>query len=177
MVDDIVEGLGHLALGSRLKRLGERMQADTTRFIEANGLVVPASQFPLLAALDRPGGLTIGELAEAVGVSQPGITRSVARLAELGLITVQSGTSDRRRRSVQLSGRGQDVVETARRSVWPHVERAVAELCRDLDGPLLGQLGEIESRLDHMPLDRRATVASDGAADASTKAPAAGAAR
>jgi DNA-binding MarR family transcriptional regulator len=181
MVDDIVEGLGHLALGSRLKRLGERMQADTTRFIEANGLVVPASQFPLLAALDRPGGLTIGELAEAVGVSQPGVTRSVTRLVELGLITVQPGTSDRRRRSVQLTGRGQHVVETARRSVWPHVERAVAELCRDLDGPLLGQLGEIESRLDHMPLDRRATVAadaaSDAAADASTMASATGAAR
>src|SRR4029453_17504819 len=82
MVDDIVEQLGHLALGTRLKRLGERLQAETTRFIEARGLPVPASQFPLLAALERPGGLTVGELAEAVGVSQPGVTRSVARLAE-----------------------------------------------------------------------------------------------
>lgn len=164
MVDDIVEGLGHLALGSRLKRLGERMQADTTRFIEANGLAVPASQFPLLAALDRPGGLTIGELAEAVGVSQPGVTRSVTRLAELGVITVQPGSIDRRRRSVQLTSSGRDVVETARRSVWPHVERAVVELCGDLDGPLLGQLGEIEARLDLMPLDRRATAAANAAA-------------
>lgn len=168
MVDDIVEGLGHLTLGSRLKRLGERMQADTTRFIEANDLSVPASQFPLLAALDHPGGLTIGELAEAVGVSQPGVTRSVARLAELGLITVQPGSSDRRLRSVQLTGRGHEVVETARRSVWPHVERAVAELCGDLDGPLLGQLGEIESRLDLMPLDRRAMAAADATATAAT---------
>ena len=86
MVDDIVEQLGHLALGTRLKRLGERLQAETTRFIEASGLPLPASQFPLLAALDRPGGLTVGELAEAVGVSQPGVTRSVARLAVQGLM-------------------------------------------------------------------------------------------
>lgn len=29
------------------------MQAETTRFIEASGLSLPASRFPLLAALDR----------------------------------------------------------------------------------------------------------------------------
>lgn len=156
MVDDVVEGLGHLALGTRLKRLGERMQADTTRFIEANGLAVAASQFPLLAAIDRPGGLTIGDLAEAVGVSQPGVTRSVARLAELGLITVSQKPGDRRRRSVQLTGSGKQAVETARRTVWPHIDGAVAELCAGLDGALLGQLAEIEARLDLLPLDRRA---------------------
>ena len=156
MVDDVVEGLGHLALGTRLKRLGERMQADTTRFIEANGLPVPASQFPLLAALDRPGGLTIGELAEAVGVSQPGVTRSVSRLTELGLVTVSHEAGDRRRRTVRLTPRGAGIVETARDIVWPHVTAAVVGLCADLDGPLLGQLGEIEARLDREPLDRRA---------------------
>lgn len=163
MVEDVVEGLGHLALGSRLKRLGERLQAETTRFIEASGLSLPASQFPLLAALDRPGGLTIGELAEAVGVSQPGITRSVARLAELGLITLQHGSSDRRRRSVLLTSEGERIVEVARRSVWPHVDRAAAELCADLDGPLLNQLGAIEARLDLVPLDRRAATVRDAA--------------
>ena len=151
MVDDIVEQLGHLALGTRLKRLGERLQAETTRFIEASGLPVPASQFPLLAALDRPGGLTVGELAEAVGVSQPGITRSVARLAEQGLITVTHESGDRRRRSVQLTPAGDEVVARARTEVWPHVEAAVIEACDGLDGPLLGELAELEARLDRDP--------------------------
>ena len=164
MVDDIVEQLGHLALGTRLKRLGERLQAETTRFIEASGLPVPASQFPLLAALDRPGGLTVGELAEAVGVSQPGVTRSVARLAEQGLITVTYEPGDRRRRSVQLTTAGDEVVARARADVWPHVEAAVIEACDGLDGPLLGELAELEARLDRVPLDRRA--AAHGAANA-----------
>src|SRR5690349_337664 len=103
MVDDIVGQLGYLTLGTRLKRIGERMQAETSRYLDARGLPVPASQFPLLAALDRPGGLTVGELAEAVGVSQPGITRSVARLVDQGLIAVTHGSADRRRRSVRLT--------------------------------------------------------------------------
>ncbi len=156
MVDDVVEQLGHLALGTRLKRIGERLQGDTTRFIAADGLAVPASAFPLLAALDRPGGLTVGELADAVGVSQPAVTRSVTRLAHDGLVAVASEASDRRRRSVRLTERGEAVVSRARAAVWPHVEAAVAEACAGLEGPLLAQLAELEARLDVEPIDRRA---------------------
>ena len=156
MVDDVVEQLGHLALGTRLKRIGERLQSETTRFIEASGLPVPASAFPLLAALDRPGGLTVGELADAVGVSQPAVTRSVTRMSQQGLVTVASESADRRRRSVRLTEAGDEVVARARAAVWPHIEAAVVEVCDGLDGPLLAQLAEVEARLDRSPVDRRA---------------------
>ncbi|TIS34569.1 MAG: transcriptional regulator, partial [Mesorhizobium sp.] len=43
--------------------------------------------------------------------------------------------------------------------VWPRIEGAVAELCADLSGPLLGQLAAIEDRLAATPLDRRADKA------------------
>lgn len=157
MVDDIVAQLGHLTLGTRFKRLGERMHAETTRFIEASGMAIPASWFPLLAALERAGGLTVGELARSVGVSQPGVTRSVGRLAELGLIEVVAhGSSDRRRRSVRLTAAGERLVAQARSDVWPHVEAAVVDACDGLAGSLLDQLTELEARLDREPLDRRA---------------------
>lgn len=157
MVDDIVARLGHLALGTRLKRLGERLQAETTRFIEAGGLALPASWFPLLAALERTDGLTVGELAEAMGVSQPGVTRSIGKLVELGLITVGAhDATDRRRRSVRLTAAGEALVARARAEVWPFVEGAVVEASAGLEGPLLDQLAALEARLDREPLDSRA---------------------
>lgn len=157
MVDDIVERLGHLTLGTRFKRLGERMQAETTRFIEAAGMALPASWFPMLAALERAGRLTVGELAQSVGVSQPGVTRSVGRLVELGLVEVIAHeSSDRRRRTVQLAAAGERLVAQARNNVWPHVEAAVADACDGLEGTLLEQVAELEARLDREPLDRRA---------------------
>lgn len=165
MTEDIVRQLGHLALGTRLKRLGERLQAETTSFIEASGLALPASWFPLLAALDRTGGLTVGELAAAMGVSQPGVTRSVAKLAELGLITAAAHESaDRRRRSVQLTAAGEALVARASVEVWPHVEAAVVDACDGLEGPLLDQLAELEARLDRVPLDRRAAALREASA-------------
>ena len=52
---DILEMSGHLALGSRLKRLAERMQADAGRAHAAMGFPMQPSQFSLLSALDRFG--------------------------------------------------------------------------------------------------------------------------
>ena len=65
MVDDIVEELGHLALGTRLKRLGERLQAETTRFIETSGLPVPNVEGRPAAADGDPTGTPMVSIARS----------------------------------------------------------------------------------------------------------------
>ncbi|WP_296739872.1 MarR family transcriptional regulator [Mesorhizobium sp.] len=155
-MEDILRSLGFLCLGSRLKRIGEQLQADTQRVLDRLDVRIQSSQYPLLAALDRLGPLPVGELAQSLGVAQPGVTRSASLLAELGLVEVKPSNDDQRRRIVSLTASGQHLIEVAKRDVWPRIENAVAELCGDLSGPLLGQLGVIEDRLDAAPLDRRA---------------------
>ncbi len=155
MTNDVVRDFGHLALGTRMKRLGERLQSGTQAVMAEAGISIPASQFPLLAALDRLGPLAIGDLADALGVTQPGITRNVAQLVALKLLSAEPSPDDQRRRMVSLSEAGRRVVETGKRDVWPRVEAAVAELCDGLDGPLLDQLSAIEDRLADRPLQHR----------------------
>ena len=41
---------------------------------------------PTLHALAAEGDMTIGELAESLGVAQPGVTRNAAQLESLGLV-------------------------------------------------------------------------------------------
>ena len=72
MVEDIVRAYGFLPLGSRLRRIGERLQADTQRVMDEMDVPLQAGQYPFLGALDRLGPLTVGELAEAVGITQQG---------------------------------------------------------------------------------------------------------
>ena len=153
---DIVRDLGYLTLGTRFRRIGERLQAQTQTVLEAHGITVPAGQFPFLAALDRLGPLAIGELAEAVGVTQPAATRAAAQLADAELVTITASHEDQRRRTVELSRRGKRLVARARRTAWREVERAVRELCHSLEGPLLAQLAELESGLEARPLAQRA---------------------
>ena len=154
-MEDIIRSLGYLTLGSRLKRIGEQLQADTQRMLDGLEVPVQSSQYPLLAALDRLGPLPVGELAQSLGITQPGVTRSVALLAELGLVEVIQSDGDQRRRMVSLTKNGQRLVDKAKRDVWPRIENAVADLCKGLAGPLLEQLSAIEDGLTATPLDHR----------------------
>ncbi len=155
MSTDVISDNGLLFLGSRMKRLGERMQADVTRVIERAGLPVLPSHYPLLATLDRQGPLTVGEMTQALGVSQPAVTRNLTRLVELGLVETRRIHRDQRQKTISLTDEGRDVIARSKREVWPQVEAAVAAICADLSGPLLGQLDAIERALAVAPLDRR----------------------
>jgi DNA-binding MarR family transcriptional regulator len=155
-MEDVLRSFGFLCLGSRLKRIGEQLQADTQRLLDGLDVPVQSSQYPLLAALDRLGPLPVGELAQSLGITQPGVTRSVSLLADLGLVEVTQSDGDQRRRMVSLTKSGRRLVDVAKRDVWPRIESVVADLCRDLSGPLLDQLAAIEDGLAAAPLDRRA---------------------
>jgi DNA-binding MarR family transcriptional regulator len=155
-IEDVVRELGYLTLGTRFKRIGDRLQAHTQRILETHGLAIPAGQFPFLAALDRLGPLTIGQLAEAVGITQPGATRAAAQLAQAGLVSITPLRDDQRRKSVALTGEGQNLVVSGKRTAWRLIERAVRNLCEELEGSLLEQLAALEDGLAAKPLQRRA---------------------
>ena len=42
MIEDVVRELGHLSLGTRLKRIGETLQAQTQAVLAAHGFDQPA---------------------------------------------------------------------------------------------------------------------------------------
>lgn len=155
MTSDIVREFGFLCLGSRFRRIGERLQADTQEIIEEFGVSIQAGQYPFLAAIDRAGPLTIGELAESVGITQPGATRTLGQLMEAGLVEARASEEDQRRKLVSLTGKGRALVERSRREIWPVIEAAVREVCGELSGPLLEQLAKIEDGLAAAPLARR----------------------
>lgn len=155
MVEDVVRTLGYLCLGTRMKRIGDRLQAQTQRVLEELGVPVQAGQYPLLAAVHRLGPLTVGDLAEAIGITQPGATRAAAQLVRLGLFEMHAGRDDQRRRILSLTPAGQQIVANAERHVWPRVQTAVADLCDELSGPLLDQLAGIEDGMSAAPLAER----------------------
>ncbi len=155
MVEDVVKSLGFLCLGTRMKRIGEKLQADTQKIIDEFDIPLQAGQYPLLGAVDRLGPLTVGDLAEAIGITQPGATRAAAHLVKAGLLEVRSSSDDQRMRILSLTANGQKMVDDAKRDVWPRVEAAVADLCGELSGPLLDQLSGIEDGLAEASLLKR----------------------
>src|SRR5438270_2127552 len=119
MTEDVVKELGYLTLGTRLKRLGERLQAQTQVLLQDAGVELPASHFPILAALERLGALSVGELTEAVGVSQPGVTRLLDKLEGEGLVRSTQLAGDRRVRTIAVTKSGRQLISRSKRTAWP----------------------------------------------------------
>ena len=151
---DVIAELGPVFLGSRLKRLAERMQAGAARVIIDAGLPVQPTHMPLLTALDR-GAMTVCQLADAVGLSQPAITRGVGQLADMGLIATGRMEGDQRQRSLSLTAEGRVLMARVKTVIWPRVGAAVTAMCEPLTGSFLDQIGGLEAALAESPLDRR----------------------
>jgi len=160
---DVVRILGHLALGTRLKRLGDRLQAQTQVILDETGVPVPASHLPSLMALNEGGAMTIGDLSRALGVTQPGVTRMTATLEALGMVRSGAAEDDGRARVVALSPSGRQLLVRLRRRVFPAVESAVREACDDDSGRFLAQLARLEDALEEMPLADRVVRVAPGA--------------
>jgi DNA-binding MarR family transcriptional regulator len=156
MVADVVKDLGYLTLGTRLKRIGERLQAQSQVLLDQAGLDFPSSYFPLLASLDRLGPLSVGELSEAVGITQPGVTRMLEKLQAEDLVRSAPSADDGRVRTIALTAKGRQVIAKAKRLVWPMVEAAVADACAHPTHELLVALAALEEALAAAPLHTRA---------------------
>ncbi len=155
MVEDLVRRRGYLTLGSRLRRIGEMLQAETQSVMAAHGVPLQGNHYPTLAAIDENGPLTIGNLAEALGISQPGATRIVAQLVKKAVVTAGPGPDDQRQKIVSLTDYGKELVEHGRAAVWPLIQSCVAQILDDQRGPILSQLDHLEDELHRKPfLDR-----------------------
>lgn len=152
-MSDLLKELGPTFLGSRLKRLGERMQAGAAKVASDAGLPVQPAHMPLLAALDGQA-LTIGQLVQVVGVSQPGITRGIGQLVDLGLAeSQQSQEGDARQRTISLTAEGNAVLARAKLYVWPQVGEAVKALFGGQPEAFMEQIAAVETALAVTSID------------------------
>lgn len=166
MTPDVVADLGYMFLGSRLKRLAERLQADAVKVHRAMGVNAQPAELALLAAIDRLGPMTISAAVEALGVSQPAVTRTAGTLVERGALTAESDEGDQRQRTLRLTRQGRAIVGKAKRDAWPLIGAALSSMCTPLEGTLLEQLASLERQLGERPLEARALALAGTTDDA-----------
>lgn len=87
-----------------------RPQNDAVLVREA-GVSLDRALFPLLVRIERRGPLSVGELADLVGRDYTTISRQVAKLESLDLVTRRPGKADRRVTEAVVTEKGQAVSE------------------------------------------------------------------
>lgn len=85
--------------------------------VRAAGIPLERALFPLLVGVEKVGPIALVELADRVGRDYTTVSRQVAKLEELGLVTRESNMVDRRVRKVAITPRGKTMtnrVDSAR---------------------------------------------------------------
>jgi DNA-binding MarR family transcriptional regulator len=77
-------------------------------------------QFNLMMTLGNMGPMTVGTLADTLGMDASGVPRAIRPLAEEGLIGVERG-ADRRQRLLSLTTAGRNVLDRAT-PAWQRVQ-------------------------------------------------------
>lgn len=151
--EDAIAELGFIALGTRLKRLAEQLQAGVAEALSESGFEILPGQLPVLLAIGDEGGRNIAELASLLGVAQPGISRTLGTLQRAGLVTLERDKEDARTRRVYLTNGARALLLVLHGSLFGKVGAAAAELCKGLN--LLEMLGIMEARNREIPFADR----------------------
>ena len=102
--------------------------------IKKAGIALDRALFPLLVGIERFGPIGVVDLADRAGRDYTTVSRQVAKLESLGLVTRQGSATDRRVREAAITPKGKamtDMVDSAR----DRIGRAIFESwdARDVD--------------------------------------------
>ena len=141
MADDLAR-LGAAALGARLRRLSATIDADAARVYAEQGIRFEQRWFGVINKLALDGPMSVGMLADALGITQPSVSQTRQSLVNAGLVRAAPDSADLRSRILALSETGEDLVRQLR-PMWDMFD----EVARELDAEA-GGVTEALAKLD-----------------------------
>ena len=105
---------GGAALGARLRRISERIDREAAQLYAELGVKFEQRWYGTLNLLDQFGSLTVGELAEALGISHVSVSQTRDSLHKAGFVETTADPEDARRRMLHLSKKGRALVNRLR---------------------------------------------------------------
>ena len=149
-----------IGIGTRLRRLLERLTAEADHLYEDAGLPIRVRHFHVLYALECCGPLTIVDIAERAGFSHSAVSQTVKKLVEMGFLALNP-TDDARQKQVSFTPGGHALMERVR-PIWRQWDSANKAMLSEGQHDLLAALGELEDALDRKNLKTRfAEVGTD----------------
>jgi DNA-binding MarR family transcriptional regulator len=138
-------------LGARLRRLSERIDSDASRIYADAGLAFEQRWFGTVHLLAGGAGLSVGEIAEKLGIRHVSVSQTRASLEKAGIVACEADPADARRRTLRLTRKGHQLVA----KLTPFSD-ALSQVAIELDEEAENVVAALE-RLDKA-LDRRSLL-------------------
>lgn len=138
---------GPMALGSRLRQLGEALAEQSTRVHQLYQLGIDTKWFPVFFMLRNGECLSISALAEAIGHSHASVSKIVKEMSKAGLLKSEKVPGDGRINQVCLTTEGQSRIQAFEQQN-EDVELVVETMLRSCSNNLWQALDEFEKVLE-----------------------------
>jgi MarR family transcriptional regulator, organic hydroperoxide resistance regulator len=142
---DYARSLGGAGIGARLRRLSEQIDGDAARVYASLGIDFEQRWFGVLNQLALNGPATVGELASRLRITHASVSQTRHSLEKAGYIKSKADKVDARRRRLELTGAGLQMVKRLK-SLWQTFEEVSLELTAE-SGDLMASLDMLDDAL------------------------------
>ena len=94
---EFFDKVGKAALGSRLRLMTAAITDDASKIYELYGVDFVPKWFPVFYVLTEDRELTITEIANEIGHSQPSVSKIIQEMTNAGIVEESLKTDDKRR--------------------------------------------------------------------------------
>ena len=151
---DFFEEAGKVALGSRLRRLGEMFSSDAVAIYGMYGVDLKPGWFPVFHILSQCAKSSITKMAREIGYRHPVISSIVKEMTRAGLTETWKSAEDKRMSLVKLTAKGRALIPRLEVQI-KDVESAVEELLSEMEHDIWPGIMEMEVLLKRRSLRDR----------------------
>ncbi|ANQ48793.1 MarR family transcriptional regulator [Flammeovirga sp. MY04] len=151
---DFYQSAGSLVIGSRLKRLGDKFLQEVSKVYVRQGIDFDPAWFPFFYLLDQNKTMSLREISDQLGVSHSAVSQLATALIKKGHLQMEKCEIDRRRRIIQLTDQGNDLLQKSK-PIWKALQLTMKEVSELGDQQLLKELTVLENSLKEENLSDR----------------------
>lgn len=153
-------------LGTQLRHLIELLDGAVQDAYVQAGVETRPRYTPIFRALAAREPSTIGQIAEAAGITQPAATQTVALMSKDGLVSVKPAPDDARQRLIRLTKKGRALYPKMQ-ACWAATNLAADSL--DQDAALSVAIASAIAALEIKPFAQRIADARSQLAEETLK--------
>ena len=154
MDHDGFEDFGVLALGSRLRRLSDRLMQQGTEVYRASGVAFEPKWFPLFNVLLQHSPATVTQAAEMLGLTHAAVSQFAKDLSKRGLVRLGKDARDERKTTMIVSAKGHAMAEQLR-PLWKDIRHVASGLVKESGMDVLQAVQSVERSLANETLLER----------------------
>ena len=143
---DYFDELGEVALGSRLKRLSDRIMGDALNVYKHMGQDIQPKWFTLMSLLYEKKSVSIVQASDFLGLTQPCISQFSKELIKKGLVKACPDKNDLRRKILSLTANGKRKYKNME-PVRKAVRKAAVSLCEEEEQDFYQAIKQFEKAL------------------------------